>query len=95
MKVGTAYTILSQAVPRGRDPGKLKPGSQEIAGLEEQRRPACVGSVCNDCARLWFDHTEGPEEQRRILARCVCVRACRIPHKRITEESNLAAWRRL
>jgi hypothetical protein len=26
-----AYTILSQAVPRGRDPGKLKPGSQEIA----------------------------------------------------------------
>lgn len=32
LKVGMAYTILSQAVSRGRDPGKLKPGSQEIAG---------------------------------------------------------------
>ena len=80
-----AYTILSQAVSRGRDPGKLKPGSQEIA-LAKVKGTETTG-VCVTIVKA--------EEQRRILARCVCVRACRIPHKRITEESNLAAWRRL
>ena len=80
-----AYTILSQAVPRGRDPGKLKPGSQEIALAKVRNR---------DDRRVRVTIVKA-EEQRRILARCVCVCACRIPHKRITEESNLAAWRRL
>ena len=71
-----AYTILSQAVSRGRDPGKLKPGSQEIALAKVRNRDD--RRVCNDC------------EGRGAATNPGTVRVCaRMPHPTQTDHRGV------